>query len=53
MHCLIEHHAMKTYQGISSKFSLILNLGTYMEVSGHFYAPATLPPEKEPPVPIG
>jgi hypothetical protein len=52
-HCLIKHHAVKTYWGSGGIAPLILNLCTYMEVSGQLNALDALPTEKEPPVSVG
>jgi hypothetical protein len=49
---LTEHHAMKAYWGSGGIAPRILDLGE-MEVSSQLHAPATLPPGKEPLIPIG
>jgi hypothetical protein len=48
---LAEHHAVKAYWGSGCIAPRILYLGTRW--SGQLHAPAALPPEKEPLVPIG
>jgi len=48
-----EHHIMKVYWGSGSITPLIRWPQHYMEVSGQLHTAATLPPGKEPPVPIG
>jgi hypothetical protein len=50
---LTKHHATKTYWGSGGTDPRIFRPWRLMEVSGQFHAPATLPPGKDPPVPIG
>jgi hypothetical protein len=50
---VLKHHAMNKYWGSGGTAPRILDLGSRWEVSGRLHAPAALPQEKEPPVPIG
>jgi hypothetical protein len=47
--CLTKHHAMKTYEGVEVQLHRPM---PQTEESGQLHAPATLPPGKEPLVPI-
>jgi len=49
--CLTKHHAVKTYWVWRYSATLTYPLH-WKEVSGHLHAPATVPPEKEPPYPL-
>jgi len=45
---VVTVHAMKAYKGRVGTVTLILNLHTQMEMSGHPYAPASLSPGRVP-----
>jgi hypothetical protein len=49
--CLTNHHAMKTYGRVDVWIHILLT--SALTGSGQLHALAALPPEKEPPVPIG